>query len=91
MCACLCTGTCTGVWRLGYLGAVPRQNLPLAAGQCDLLLDGAFNSSGRIGKEVKGAREAATQTLAHKWTCGKAQAAGGQAGGSLGPRHGMQA
>ena len=30
------------VWRLGYLGAVPRQNLPLAAGQCDLLLDGAF-------------------------------------------------
>lgn len=30
------------VWRLGYLGAVPRQNLPLAAGQCDLLLDGTF-------------------------------------------------
>jgi hypothetical protein len=28
--------------RMGYLGAMPRQDLPLATGQGDLLLDGAL-------------------------------------------------
>ena len=62
-------------WRLGYLGAVPGQNLPFAAGQCDLLLDGAFKFIWKKGKEVKGAQEAMMGTQStQRILCG-AQAA----------------
>lgn len=35
-------GLLKGLGTMGYLGAMPRQDLPLATGQGDLLLDGAL-------------------------------------------------
>lgn len=35
-------GLLEGLGTMGYLGAMPRQDLPLATGQGDLLLDGAL-------------------------------------------------